>query len=104
MTSSPLKIIFAGTPEFAAIALEALTLTRHQVVAVYTQPDRASGRGLKVTYSPVKETATELNIPVYQPATLKDMKEHDILRQFNADIMVVAAYGLLLPEEILTAV
>ena len=102
MTSSPLKIIFAGTPEFAAIALEALTLTRHQVVAVYTQPDRASGRGLKVTGSPVKEAAFTFNIPVYQPVSLKDVHEQDVLRKFNADLMVVAAYGLILPKAVLT--
>ncbi len=102
MSSSPLKIIFAGTPEFAAMALEAITLTRHQVVAVYTQPDRASGRGLKVTMSPVKELAVDLNIPVFQPATLKDPHEQDVLRKFNADLMVVAAYGLILPKAVLS--
>jgi methionyl-tRNA formyltransferase len=102
VTSSPLKIVFAGTPEFAAIALESLTLSRHQVVAVYTQPDRASGRGLKVTKSPVKELAEDLNIPVFQPATLKDPHEADNLRKINADIMVVAAYGLILPKAILS--
>lgn len=101
MTSSPLKIIFAGTPEFAAIAFEALSIARHQIIAVYTQPDRASGRGLKTTASPVKESAQALNIPVYQPATLKDVQEQEILRRFNADIMVVAAYGLILPKTVL---
>ncbi len=102
MSSSPLKIIFAGTPEFAAITLEALSLTRHEIVAVYTQPDRASGRGLKITESAVKQTAFDLNIPVYQPATLKDPAEHDVLRKLNADIMVVAAYGLILPKAVLS--
>jgi methionyl-tRNA formyltransferase len=101
VTSSPLKIIFAGTPQFAAIALEALTLTRHQVVAVYTQPDRASGRGLKVTASPVKDTAFTLKLPVFQPASLKDQREQDDLRKFNADVMIVAAYGLILPKAVL---
>lgn len=101
MTASPLKIIFAGTPEFAAIALEAITLTPHQVVAVYTQPDRASGRGLKLTASPVKELAQDLNIPVYQPATLKDEKEQEKLKTFHADVMIVAAYGLILPKAVL---
>jgi methionyl-tRNA formyltransferase len=101
VTSSPLNIIFAGTPQFAAIALEALTLTRHQVVAVYTQPDRASGRGLKVTASPVKETAFTLQLPVFQPASLKDQHEQDLLRKFHADVMIVAAYGLILPKAIL---
>lgn len=101
MNNAPLKIIFAGTPEFAAIALEAITLTEHQVVAVYTQPDRASGRGLKLTPSPVKIYAEQKDIPVFQPATLRDEREHEILRKFNADVMVVAAYGLILPKAVL---
>lgn len=101
MTASPLKIIFAGTPEFAAIALEALSLTRHEIVAVYTQPDRASGRGLKFSHSPVKETAFKLNVPIFQPESLKVESEHQQLRKFNADVMVVAAYGLILPKEVL---
>lgn len=71
-------------------------------MAVYTQPDRASGRGLKITESAVKQTAFDLNIPVYQPVTLKDPAEHDVLRKLNADIMVVAAYGLILPKSVLT--
>ena len=102
MTSSPLKIIFAGTPTFAAITLEALTHTRHQVVAVYTQPDRASGRGLKTSWSAVKESAFDLNIPIHQPASLKDVHEQDVLRQLNADVMIVAAYGLILPKAVLS--
>ena len=102
MTSSPLKMIFAGTPEFAAIALEAISLTHHQLVAVYTQPDRASGRGLKVTSSPVKQMAEDLNIPVFQPASLKDEREQEQLRKFYADIMIVAAYGLILPKTVLS--
>lgn len=101
MNNASLKIIFAGTPEFAAIALEAITLTPHQVVAVYTQPDRASGRGLKLTPSPVKIYAEQKDIPVYQPSTLKDEREYEILRKFNADVMVVAAYGLILPKAVL---
>ncbi len=96
--TSPLKIVFAGTPEFAAIILEALTLSRHEVIAVYTQPDRASGRGLKVTNSAVKEVALDLNLPIYQPATLKDPREQEVLRHLNPDVMVVAAYGLILPK------
>lgn len=102
MTSSPLKIIFAGTPEFAAIALESITLSHHHVVAIYTQPDRASGRGLKVTASPVKELAVDLNIPVFQPASLKGEQEQEELRKFHADVMVVAAYGLILPKSVLS--
>jgi methionyl-tRNA formyltransferase len=102
VSDSSLKIIFAGTPEFAAIALEAISLTKHQIAAVYTQPDRASGRGLKVTESPVKTLAARLDLPVYQPETLKNEKEQEILRKFNADIMVVAAYGLILPKAVLS--
>lgn len=102
MSTSPLRIIFAGTPEFAAIALEALSLTRHEIVAVYTQPDRASGRGLKITESPVKSLAFKLNLPVFQPESLKGEREQNELRQFNADVMVVAAYGLILPKAVLT--
>lgn len=102
MTSSPLKIIFAGTPEFAAIALEAISLTHHQIVAVYTQPDRASGRGLKVTASPVKQLAEDLNLRVYQPASLKGESEQEELRKLHADVMIVAAYGLILPKAVLS--
>ena len=101
MTSTPLKIVFAGTPVFASIALEALTLSAHEVVAVYTQPDRASGRGLKLTKSPVKELAFEKDIPIFQPATLRDAKAHEQLRRLEPDVLVVAAYGLILPKEIL---
>ena len=97
-----LKIIFAGTPEFAAIALQALLNSPHQLIAVYTQPDRKAGRGLHLTASPVKELAQHYNLPVYQPASLKSETEQDILKQFNADVMVVAAYGMLLPSAVLT--
>src|SRR3990167_10558334 len=83
------------------MALEALSLTRHQIVAVYTQPDRASGRGLKITQSPVKEAAFKLDLPIFQPETLKTEYEQQQLRKFNADVMIVAAYGLILPKEIL---
>jgi len=101
VTASPLKIIFAGTPEFAAIALEALSLTRHQIVAVYTQPDRAAGRGLKMTQSAVKEAAFKLDIPIFQPESLKTEYDQQQLRKFNADVLVVAAYGLILPKAVL---
>jgi methionyl-tRNA formyltransferase len=70
--SQPLKIIFAGTPDFAAVALKALLTTQHTVVAVYTQPDRPAGRGRKLQPSPVKQLALEQGIPVCQPLTLKD--------------------------------
>jgi methionyl-tRNA formyltransferase len=101
--SDPLKIIFAGTPEFAATALAALFTTSHQVVAVYTQPDRPAGRGRKLQLSPVKQLALERGIEVRQPAKLKDPAEQAALRELGADLMVVAAYGLLLPQAVLDA-
>lgn len=101
-----MKIIFAGTPEFAKIALQALLNTPHEIVAVYTQPDRKAGRGQKITASPVKRLAFEHNIPVYQPLHLKSSTEEGVLaqqelRQLNADVMVVCAYGLILPQVVL---
>jgi methionyl-tRNA formyltransferase len=101
--SDPLKIIFAGTPEFAATALAALLTTSHQVIAVYTQPDRPAGRGRKLQLSPVKQLAQERGIAVRQPARLKDPAEQAALRELSADLMVVAAYGLMLPREVLDA-
>lgn len=97
-----LRIVFAGTPDFAARHLSALLSSEHQVVAVYTQPDRPAGRGKKLTASPVKLLAEQKGIPVCQPASLKSEQEQQILAQFDADIMVVVAYGLLLPSAILT--
>lgn len=101
MITPSLKIIFAGTPEFAAVALEALLHSSHPVIAVYTQPDRPAGRGLKLTPSPVKELALAKQLPIYQPASLKSESEQAILKELNADVMVVAAYGLLLPKAVL---
>ena len=99
--AEPLKIIFAGTPEFAHTALLALLASRHEVIAVYTQPDRPAGRGRKLTASPVKQLALEHGIPVLQPASLKPEEQHEVLRRFNADVMVVVAYGLILPRAVL---
>jgi methionyl-tRNA formyltransferase len=101
-----LKIIFAGTPEFAASALAALIQTDHEIVAVYTQPDRKSGRGQKLTASAVKQLALENNLPVYQPLHFKASTEEGLAAQqelaaLGADVMVVAAYGLILPQSIL---
>ena len=101
MTASSLKIIFAGTPEFAAVALQKLAQSPHQIVAVYTQPDRPAGRGLKLTPSAVKKTAEQFHLPVYQPASLKNETEQAQLKSFQADVMVVAAYGLILPKAVL---
>ncbi|MEJ2552582.1 MAG: methionyl-tRNA formyltransferase [Gammaproteobacteria bacterium] len=97
-----LKIIFAGTPEFAQTALAALLESRHEICAVYTQPDRPAGRGRKLTASPVKQLAQQRGIPVLQPASLKPAEQHETLRSFDADIMVVVAYGLILPQAVLT--
>lgn len=101
MNQHPLRIVFAGTPEFAATSLKALINSPHQVVAVYTQPDRPAGRGKKLTSSPVKELALLSGVEVFQPLNLKSAEEQQQLAELNADIMVVAAYGLLLPESIL---
>ncbi|OGT59346.1 MAG: methionyl-tRNA formyltransferase [Gammaproteobacteria bacterium RIFCSPHIGHO2_12_FULL_43_28] len=101
MNKNALKIIFAGTPAFAETALAALLASQHDVIAVYTQPDRPAGRGLKLTASPVKQLALAKSILVYQPVTLKDPNEQAILADLNAEVMVVAAYGLLLPEAVL---
>lgn len=99
--TAPLNIVFAGTPEFAAVILEALMHSSHRVIAVYTQPDRKAGRGQKLTSSPVKTLALEYQLPVYQPKTLKEGSEEDVLRGLKADVMVVAAYGMLLPAAVL---
>lgn len=95
-----MKIIFAGTPQFAAEALEAL-ISKHEVVAVFTQPDRPSGRGMQLTASPVKQLAIKYGISVMQPASLKDLSTQELIKQLNAEVMVVAAYGLLLPKAVL---
>ncbi|MHA3050475.1 methionyl-tRNA formyltransferase [Acinetobacter sp. ANC 4641] len=101
-----MKIIFAGTPEFAAEALKALIQTEHDIIAVYTQPDRKAGRGQKLTASAVKQVALEHNLPVYQPLHFKASTEEGLAAQqelaaLNADVIVVAAYGLILPQAVL---
>lgn len=103
MTSESLKIIFAGTPDFSVSPLKALLNSEHQVVAVYTQPDRPAGRGRKLMPSPVKQLALENNIPVYQPVSLKTEEAQNELRNLNADLMIVVAYGLILPKAVLDA-
>ena len=96
-----MKIIFAGTPEFAVPSLEMLLATKHQMVGVYTQPDRPAGRGRKDRPSPVKVLAQSHDIPVFQPASLKSADEQDKLSALGADLMVVVAYGLILPKPVL---
>lgn len=98
---SALKIVFAGTPGFAAQHLAALISGGHQPVAVYTQPDRAAGRGKTLQASPVKELALKHGIPVYQPQSLKTEEAQTELAALNADLMIVVAYGLLLPQAVL---
>ena len=97
-----LTVIFAGTPAFAIPCFDALLQSRHEVVAVYTQPDRPAGRGQKLTPSPVKVAALENNIPVEQPRSFRDADAQARFAQFNADIMVTAAYGILLPKAVLS--
>ncbi len=99
--SKPLRIVFAGTPDFAARHLAALLSSEHEVIAVYTQPDRPAGRGKKLTASPVKNIALEHNVDVYQPVNFKSDDAKQQLADLNADIMVVVAYGLLLPQAVL---
>ncbi|WP_237132547.1 methionyl-tRNA formyltransferase [Pseudohongiella sp. O18] len=98
---SKLKLVFAGTPAFAAGHLQALIDAGHNIVAVYTQPDRAAGRGKKLQPSPVKQVAQQHQLPVFQPASLKDADAQRELSALNADLMVVVAYGLLLPQAVL---
>jgi methionyl-tRNA formyltransferase len=99
--SQPLNIVFAGTPAFAATSLEALLTTHHRVLAVYTQPDRPAGRGRKVQVSPVKALAQENGLEVRQPKSLKHENAQHALAGLNPDLMVVVAYGLLLPQAVL---
>jgi methionyl-tRNA formyltransferase len=98
---NPLKIIFAGTPDFAVPALQALFDKGYEVVGVLTQPDRPSGRGLKLHPSPIKLKANELGIPVYQPSELKSNASYESLAAIDFNVMIVAAYGLIIPQSIL---
>jgi methionyl-tRNA formyltransferase len=97
----PLTIIFAGTPDFSVPSLQGLLDAGHRLAAVYTQPDRPAGRGRKLTASPVKRIALEAGVPVCQPATVRDPDAVEDLRALAPDLMVVVAYGLLLPQEVL---
>lgn len=96
-----LRIVFAGTPDFAAAHLAALLESRHQIVAVYSQPDRPAGRGKKLAASPVKQLAEKNRLPVYQPQTLKNVDAQFELAALEPDLMIVVAYGLLLPQAVL---
>ena len=101
MSEQSLRLAFAGTPEFAAQHLAALITSQHDILAVYTQPDRPAGRGKKLQASPVKQLAESAGIQVRQPATLRDPEVQGALAELQADVLVVVAYGLILPQEIL---
>ena len=96
-----MKIIFAGTPDFAAKHLEIVLHSKHEVLSVLTQPDRESGRGKKINLSPVKQTALDNDLDVYQPESLKTKEVFDKLKNTDPDLILVVAYGLLLPKDIL---
>ncbi|MEJ2115864.1 MAG: methionyl-tRNA formyltransferase, partial [Gammaproteobacteria bacterium] len=96
-----MNIIFAGTPDFAASALQACIESKHHVVAVFTQPDRPAGRGRKIKYGPVKQLAMDANISVFQPQRLEQVQQTQI-ENLNPDVMLVSAYGLLLPKAVLS--
>ena len=101
MKHKKLKIIFAGTPEFAVPTLSTLNKEGHIISLVITQPDRKSGRGMNLQSSPVKQMAKELDIPIFQPEKLTDTNVFNKLKHVNADLLVVAAYGLIIPSKIL---
>ena len=97
-----MKVIFAGTPDFAAAALKAIAAAGFEIPLVLTQPDRPKGRGMQLTASPVKQAALELGLTVAQPEKLRNNAEAlQMLKDTGADVMVVAAYGLILPQEVL---
>lgn len=97
----PLRTIFAGTPAFAVPALEALLASGHRPLAVLTQPDRGAGRGRRVAYGPVKQLAVEAGVDVLQPTSLKTAEVREQLAALNPDLLITAAYGLLLPQAVL---
>ena len=96
-----MRLVFAGTPDFAATALKALIAAGHTIVGVYSQPDRPAGRGRKLQPSPVKQVALDHEIPVFQPETLKTAEAQKQLADLKPDVMIVAAYGLILPKAVL---
>ena len=96
-----MRVVFMGTPDIAATCLKKILEDGFEVVAVYTQPDRPKGRGMKMVCSPVKEVALEHNIPVFQPENFKDEAAIEQFRSLNPDIAAVVAYGRILPQKIL---
>ena len=101
MVDKKLKIIFAGTPEFSVPTLSALYKEKYQILLVLTQPDRRSGRGMHLKSSSVKQKAKEYNIPIFQPNSLNNEDAFKKIKEINADILIVAAYGLIIPTKIL---
>ena len=101
MAMRPLRVLFAGTPDFAAAHLKSLINSEHKLLGVYTQPDRPAGRGQKVQRSAVKQLAEQAGLPVYQPVSLKDEAVQQQMAALHADVMVVVAYGLILPRAVL---
>lgn len=99
--SQSLRIIFAGTPDFAARHLDALLSSEYEIVGVFTQPDRPAGRGKKLMPSPVKTLAEANGLPVFQPSSLRPQENQQLVASLNADVMVVVAYGLILPKQVL---
>lgn len=96
-----MRIVFMGTPDFSGEALKSLLNSEHEVVAVFTQPDKPKGRGKKLSNPPVKTIALEAGIPIYQPTKIRDSESLKVLKDLNPDIIVVAAYGKILPKEML---
>jgi methionyl-tRNA formyltransferase len=99
--TSPLRLVFAGTPEFAARHLRVLLDSHHELLAVYTQPDRPAGRGKRISASPVKELANSAEVSIYQPHSLREPAAQAELADLHADVLVVVAYGLILPQAVL---
>src|SRR5512140_2962126 len=99
----PLRIVFMGTPDFAVPTLRAILDAGHDVVAVYTQPPRAAGRGMALRKSPVQQVAEQAELSVLTPERLKSAEEQSHYAAFNADVVLVVAYGLILPKSILDA-
>lgn len=97
-----LNIVFAGTPEFAVPSLQVLFASPHHIKAVYSQPDRPAGRGRKLTASPVKQCALEHGLPVEQPSSLRDIEAQQVLAHYQPDLMIVVAYGQILPVDVLS--
>ncbi len=96
-----MRVVFMGTPDISATCLKKILETGHDVVAVYTQPDRPKNRGMKLAFSPVKEVAVAQNIPVYQPENFRESETVDTLRALQPDVIAVVAYGRILPQAVL---